>query len=307
MGVNLYSFAYRRPRPAQEFLEYCYSLGAGGIQTELTRSDDAKQLGRRAGELGMYLEIISELPRANIAEFEETVRAAKEAGALCLRTACLSGRRYENFSSLADWKKFVADSRAAITRALPVLKKFRLPMGIENHKDWTAEELADLLQEYSSEYLGACIDTGNNIALLDDPYGAVERLAPYVVCTHLKDMAVEEYVEGFLLAEVPLGEGFLDVRRIVGTLTRARPTTRFTLEMITRDPLKVPCLTQKYWVTWPDRSGASLARTLAMVRAHRANRPLPEPGHFERESRLSLEENNVRRCLAYARTELGLT
>src|SRR5579864_8445159 len=33
MGVNVYSFAYRRPKSTLEFLEYCHSLGAGGVQT----------------------------------------------------------------------------------------------------------------------------------------------------------------------------------------------------------------------------------------------------------------------------------
>src|SRR5215472_17077701 len=56
MGVNLYSFGYRRPKSALEFLEYCYSLGAGGVQTELdsTETDYLKRLRRRAEELGMY-------------------------------------------------------------------------------------------------------------------------------------------------------------------------------------------------------------------------------------------------------------
>src|SRR5205823_6906205 len=198
MGVNLYSFASRHPRSALEFLEYCHSLGAGGLQTELESFEAVyiNRLARRSEELGMYLEIISGLPGADAGKFELTLKAAKQAGALCLRSACLSGRRYETFASLEDWKKFVADSKAKIARALPVLEKYRMPMGIENHKDWTAEEQVVLLREHSSEYLGVCLDTGNNIALLDDPYESIELLAPYAVCTHIKDMAVNECADG---------------------------------------------------------------------------------------------------------------
>ncbi len=36
MGISIYSFPYRRPKSAYEFLKYCYSLGAGGVQAELT-------------------------------------------------------------------------------------------------------------------------------------------------------------------------------------------------------------------------------------------------------------------------------
>jgi 3-oxoisoapionate decarboxylase len=308
MGVNLYSFAYRHPRSALEFLEYCHSLGAGGLQTELEslEADYLNKLRQRAEKLGMYLEIISGLPGADAPKFELTVKAAKQAGALCLRSACLSGRRYETFASLEDWKKFVADSKASIARALPVLEKYRMPMGIENHKDWTAEEQVVLLREHSSEYLGVCLDTGNNIALLDDPYVSIKLLAPYAVCTHIKDMAVNECAEGFLLSEVPLGAGVLDMQRIVHMIARARPQTRFTLEMITRDPLRVNCLGEKYWVTFPERSGVYLARTLTMVRGNKPRAPLPSPEKSDHNARLSLEEDNVKRCLAYAREQLGL-
>jgi 3-oxoisoapionate decarboxylase len=309
MGVNLYSFHYRRPQSAYDFLDYCHRLGAGGVQTELDSLERPYlvKLRRRAEELGMYLEVIADLPRADTAGFERTVSAAKDAGALCLRTACLSGRRYENFSTLDEWQRFVTEAKSKVATAVSIVEKYRLPMAIENHKDWTAEELAALLKDYSSAYLGACIDTGNNIALLDDPIDVVERLAPYALSTHLKDMAAEEYEQGFLLAEVPLGEGMLDMKRILGAISRARPKTKFTLEMITRDPLQVPCLTDKYWATFPGRNGRFLAHTLELVRGHKPRRPLTWPDREAPAARLELEESNVKRCLDYARQELGLT
>ena len=306
MGVNQYSFHYRQIKSAYEFLEYCHSLGAGGIQTELDSLDAGyiSKLRRRAEDLGMYVEVIAELPRQDTSKFEATVVAARDAGALCLRTACLGGRRYENFSSFDEWKRFVAESRARIARAAPIVEKHRLPMAIENHKDWTADELAALLKNVSSEYVGACVDTGNNIALLDDPLELVERLVPYAVSTHFKDMAVAEYSDGFLLAEVPLGEGFLDLGWIVTTIRRARPRTKLTLEMITRDPLKVPCLTDKYWATFPDRNGSDLARTLRMVREHPSRQPLLKPDGLDPTARLAAEERNVKKCLEYAAQKL---
>src|SRR5262249_53709299 len=154
-------------------------------------------------------------------------------------------------------------------------------------------------------YVGACVDTGNNIALLEDPLEVVETLAPRAYSVHLKDMAVAEYEEGFLLAEVPLGDGFLDLKKVVGTLRQAQPAVRFNLEMITRDPLKVPCLTPKYWATFESLPGRHLARTLALVRKHAA-RSLPKLSGLAKEQQLAVEEDNVRKCLAYARKHLEL-
>ena len=51
---------------------------------------------------------------------------------------------------------------------------------------------------------GGCVDTGNNISLLDDPMELIEGLAPYAISTHIKDMGVEPWKDGFLLSELPL-------------------------------------------------------------------------------------------------------
>jgi sugar phosphate isomerase/epimerase len=103
------------------------------------------------------------------------------------------------------------------------------------------------------------LDTGNKLALLDYPYGAIEALAPYAFTVHFKDQALREYEHGFLLADIPLGQGSFDMQRIAAILKRAKPDVRMMLELITRDPLKVPCLSEKYWATMPQVSGNDLA------------------------------------------------
>jgi sugar phosphate isomerase/epimerase len=309
MGLATTSFmTARRPKDTFEFLEYSHSLGAGGIQAALasTEADYLRKLRDRAGQLGMFIEVMAGLPRQGVEAFERTALAAKEVGGLCLRAACLGGRRYETFATLEDWKRFVADSKASIERALPVIDKHRIPLALENHKDWTLEEFLALLKQYSHERLGVCLDTGNNIALLDDPMELVKGLAPYAFSTHIKDMGLAEYPDGFLLSEVPLGEGILNLKAIVSQIRTARPQTKMSLEMITRDPLQVPCLTGKYWATFPERSGRHLARTLALVRSRKDPRPLPRMDGLDATAQLRVEEDNVKQCLNYAREQLGL-
>jgi len=119
-------------------------------------------------------------------------------------------------------------------------------------------------------------------------------------------MAVQEYEDGFLLAEVPLGEGVLDLPKVVQALRSRHPEARFSLEMMTRDPLKVPCLTDKYWAAMADVPGRDLARTLKMVRARGRKEALPRISHLPPSEQFAVEEDNVRKCLAYAREHLGL-
>ncbi len=309
MGTTTDSFHYRKPKVALEFLEYCHSLGAGGIETALDSHDPAylKRIRRRLEETGMYLEAWATMPGRDTEGFERTARAAKEAGASALRAFSLGGRRYEVFNTYDEWKEFVARSRDSLRRAVPVAEKHRITLGMENHKDWTGDEMLALMKEYQSEYLGVCLDTGNNIAFLEDTTELVEKLAPYASSCHLKDMATAEYEEGLLVADMALGEGTLDVKRIVGTILRARPKIHITLEMMSRNPLKVPVLGSKFWVTFPEREGRDLARALREARTVKPKAPLPEVESLEPAARLKLEEDVVLRCFAYARDELGLT
>jgi sugar phosphate isomerase/epimerase len=295
-----------RPKDSIEFLEHCDSLGAGGVQTFLSSLEPeyCRKFRARAEQAQMYVEVMVPLPKGDIAGFEKYIVAAKEAGADRVRAGALSGRRYETFDTIEAWKKFVDDAHAAVERAVPILERHKMPMALENHKDWTIGDMLGILKSYSSEYLGVCIDTGNNISLLDDPMEVVRAFAPYAVATHVKDMGVAEYPDGFLLSEMPLGDGMLDMKEVVRTIQRARPSTRITLEMITRDPLKVPCLTDKYWLTFPDRPGKYLADTLAMLRKHQQK--LPTFDGLDKAMQARLEDDNVKHCLNYARNSLGL-
>ena len=291
-----------RPKDNIEFLTHAIELGAAGIQAPLTSTDPAyiRRFRDLAERHGMYYEAMLRLPQPNDSgEFERGMALAKSAGAIAVRTQCLGSRRYETFHSMPEWQRFVEASNTALQRAVPVAERARLPLAVENHKDWTADELASLMQSHASEYLGVCLDFGNNLALLDAPDEVFGKLAKYATAVHLKDMALEPADDGFLLSEVVLGEGIVDWRRGIAAVQKARPATRITLEMITRDPLRVPCLTDAYWSTFPDRGGRQMAHILRMAN-NPARRRLPRMMQQSLPALRRLEDENVRNCLRIA-------
>lgn len=314
MGLTSDSFQSIRFASPQRLLDVdrlmtlAADVGAAGAHGGMTQIDLdwARRTRRMKDELGMYVEVQTFLPREDPAVFEHAVSIAKEAGATSLRVVCLLGRRYEMFDTLEGWKTAVVGFHRQIAAAVPIVERYRMPLGIENHKDWRVDEQVALLKYYDSEYLGVSLDTGNNLTVLDDPMEVVEKLAPYTFNVHLKDMAAEEYERGYLLSEVPLGEGMLDIKRMVDTVRRARPEVHFSLEMITRDPLEVPCLTDKYWATFDDVNGICLARLLSNIRAHKPRTPLPRITGLTPDERYALERELVDRSIVYARDQLGL-
>jgi sugar phosphate isomerase/epimerase len=292
------------------FLEHCRSLGVHSVQVGIGVRDPfyTKELRARAEAGSIHLEGIVSLPReeADLDRFDAEVATAKQSGATILRTVTLAGRRYETFASAASFRRFADQALHGLSLAARVVRRQNMRLAVENHKDWRSDELIALLDKVGCEDVGVCLDTGNSIALLEDPMEVVETLAPRALSTHFKDMELEEYPAGFLLSEVPLGTGILDLRRVVRVLRRARPEIRFNLEMITRDPLSVPCLTERYWATFPDLPGRHLARTLSLVRAHRPRSALPRVSHLTPQEQLRTEDDNVSSSLAYARQRLEL-
>src|SRR5258708_1969645 len=223
---------------------------------------------------------------------------------MVLRPVLMNGRRYEVFDSADAYNKFLDQGKQALALARPAVEKHEIRMAVENHKDLQAPELLDLIKKLGSPLIGVCIDTGNSVALLETPQETVEMLAPHVFTTHVKDMGVEEYPDGFLLAEVPLGTGFLDLAKLIATVRKPRPEVRLNLEMITRDPLKIPCLTPKYWATLESIPARRLAEMISLVRTKAGKKPLPRVKDLSKQDQLKREDENVRQSLLYAKEHL---
>lgn len=291
------------------FLKHCRDVGAGGMQVSLGVLDAAlvKALRDFEDEHRLFIDGIVNPPKddGDLARFEAEIRTAAEVGVQAVRTVVMPGRRYEQFKSLAEVREAEAKALKMLELAVPIVTRHRVRLAVENHKDQRIDERLALYKHLSCEFIGATVDTGNSFALLDDPYGAIEALAPYAFSVHFKDQALREYEHGFLLADIPLGQGSFDMQRINAIFKRAKPDVRMMLELITRDPLKVPCLTDKFWATMPSVSGSDLARTLRFVREYPA-KTLQEVGSLSLEKQAELEDANIAASLKYAREELGM-
>ncbi|MFN3151533.1 sugar phosphate isomerase/epimerase family protein [Bremerella sp.] len=291
------------------FLKHCHALGAGGMQADLgvMTAQEIDTLRSFAEQHGLFIDAIVKPPRGDddIRRFEDEIRTARDVGVQAARTTIIPGRRYERFTTLAEFSEFERRGRAMLERAAPIVEKCRVPFAVENHKDQRLDERLALLNHIDSEFVGACIDTGNSFALLDGTYEPIEVLAPYAFTVHLKDQALQPYPEGFLLGDIPLGQGSFDLKRMVESIRKVKPDIRFALELITRDPLRVPCLTEAYYATMPTAAATDLAQTLRFVQRHPTTR-LQEVSSLPVASQVKLEDENVAASIAFAGQQLGI-
>ena len=286
------------------FYRYARALGAGSVQTPL-RGIAPTAMREVVEELGGNYEAEVRLPESDhdLAAFEEEVRRAREAGATVARAVLMGGRRYEVFSTLPDYRAFAEESRRILARIEPVARRHGLKIAVENHKDHTAAELAELMRGLSSEWIGVLVDTGNNLALLEDPVETITALAPFVMSVHLKDMALQPMEQGFLLSEVRPGTGMLDLVAMVARLLARNPSIALHLEMATRDPLRVPCLTDAYFATFPERRETHLDAAMARVKANPPKGEVPKVAGKPLEAVIAEEEANNRQGLEWMRRE----
>lgn len=300
-------------RAGFDIVEHCRKIGLGGVQTNppATDADAIRKFRDRIESCNFHLICDPNLPRdaASVAAFDNQVKAFKEAGAACLHVA-LTGRRYEDFAAFEPWKTMFERIQNQIELAEPVLKKYRMKLGVENHKGYRAAEHAAWLKRLGSEWVGVCLDFGNNMSLCENPMDTLKTLLPYTVFAHIKDMAVQEYEEGFLLSEVPMGDGCLDLKEMVRLLRQKDPNMIFGLEMITRDPLKIPVYMPKYWATFDDSysplPGRELARMMALVKTNKPPKPLPSMAGLTPARQVQLEDDYNNQCIAWAKQNVNM-
>jgi sugar phosphate isomerase/epimerase len=113
---------------------------------------------------------------------------------------------------------------AMLHEAVPHAEQRGIRLAIENHIDFTADEVLWLIEQVGSPWLGVNFDTGNFVRLLDDPVAGMAKLAPHVYATHVKDLDVRKGIgagEWFFFSSVPVGRGVVDNRRLVEMLAAA--------------------------------------------------------------------------------------
>ncbi len=316
MGGEEPGFGNRNRAGGFDILEHCHSLGLGVVRLGAPNREAPMPCARVRKKLDTYgmrlhrqrrtARTDAALPRAY--EPPRLPPARRELDAVTTQ-ASFTARRYEEFDTFEAFKTSLEAAQEVLSSGpSQSCASHKMKLAIENHKGWRAAEHAAWVKQIGSEYVGVCYDFGNNIALCEDPAETYKLLAPLTFYVSFKDMAVAPYEDGFLLSEVALGEGILDIPGMVKGLQQRDPGMIFALEMITREPLKIPVFTKKYWATFDDGysplPGRDLARVLEIARSSQEaadDHGRPQPG-----AGAQTEDDLINRSIEYARKNLSL-
>jgi sugar phosphate isomerase/epimerase len=238
-----------------------------------------QQVKDRAARLGLTLDagmgcICSTSASYNKKEGEPTaylekgLRVAKAIGASSMR--CYMGASADRRGKLpieAHMETTIKTLRKVRTKA----QDLNVKIGLENHSgDMQAREVKIIIEESGKDFVGSCMDTGNPMWVVEDPFVTLETLAPYVVTTHIRDSAVFEVPRGAAAQWVALGEGSVDFKRLVEMYRRHCPQASMQLEIITgRKPEILPYLEPDFWKAFSKMPAWEFARFVALAKSGR--------------------------------------
>jgi len=222
-----------RSMTLESFLDRAHSLDVDGVSLEscfIPRKKDAGYLSSirdRLDEYGFDRVYAWGHPDGleggtNTAEYDAMIGAidhACQVGAKVMRVVGSSfSFRFENH------QEQISRLVKMFKTAVKVAADCDIKLAIENHIDFTGAEILQLLEEVDSPYLGLNFDTGNFARLLDDPIKAMEKLAPFTLATHIKDLKVNQDAavdDWNFLSTTPVGDGFIDNLELARLLKRA--------------------------------------------------------------------------------------
>ena len=188
-------------------------------------------------------------------------------------------------------------------------------IALENHSgDMQAREVKTIIEESGPDHVASCLDTGNPMWVVEDPFVTLETLAPYVVTTHVRDSAVFETPRGAAAQWVALGDGNVDFVKFVAEFRRLCPQSSMQLEVITgRPPTELPYLEPGFWKAFPKMPAWEFARFVALAKSGHpfmgamviedvaGKRPQVMMDALQEQQRLDLE-----RSLEYAKKKLNV-
>lgn len=236
---------------------------------------------------------------ASIPAIEKALAGAQEMGAKVLRYACGPMFCWKDPVPLPQFAKVMA-------KAAKLAEAAGIPIAIENHQDYTSEELAGVLKKLNSRWVGVWFDTGNSLALLEDPVFTAKTLAPYVMGIHLKEYVVFPAAGGFDLVGVPLGEGIVDNPSVLKILKQKFKGDTFYVAI--ENPLErcyIPALSPKYVAKFAKRPIKDFGVIANFIEASKQKYPdgikLPHEAGLTDKQILAAEQKNNELAVAYAR------
>ena len=202
-----------------------------------------------------------------------------------------------------------------VESTIKALKKVRGPaldagvkIALENHAgDLHSRELADLIERAGPDFVGATLDTGNATWTLEDPVETFRNLAPYTVCSGIRDSMVWPSDNGVRVQWTAMGEGCVDLKTIFAEWAKRCPDVPVQIETISGFSKEFPFLQSKFWAPYSAIRADDFSRFVLLSRKGKELKSFSPPAGVDRKkAQQEYQLSELERSLKFCREELGL-
>jgi sugar phosphate isomerase/epimerase len=279
MKIGIDSYCYHRlfgevypdqEKPEQlktvdDFLEFAHKLDVDGVSLETCflpslEDDYLKDLGQKIKSYGF--DTVFAWGHPNGLERGLNPDAFADMKRMIPKTRLMGTDIMRITGSAFDWR--FENHREQIERLIPMYKEavkiaesYGVKIAVENHIDFRADEMLEMVQAVNSPNFGINCDTGNFLRLLDDPIEGMKKLAPYVLSTHIKDLVVNPEAkvnDWYFFSGVPVGQGMVDNMTLAEILSQNGYTGFLAVEI--DHPVR----------EWMNREDEAIARSIEKLK-----------------------------------------
>ena len=125
------------------------------------------------------------------------------------------------------------------TNAMKVADNYDIKLADENHIDYNADEMLEIIHNVNHPNFGINFDTGNFLRVLDDPIQGMEKLARFTFSTHVKDLKINPQAavnDWYFFSCTPVGDGLVDNQKLAQLLKDANYEGFLAMEIDTLHP-----------------------------------------------------------------------
>jgi 3-oxoisoapionate decarboxylase len=195
---------------------WAFPVGDGGYVADLKARVDEAGFERIVG-WGHPDGLHGGTDEAALEELKGQIPVARELGASVMRIVASSMVYVDE-----PKEPQIQNTVRMLREAVEVAAANDIVLAIENHIDFTSTEIMQILDGVGSENLKVNFDTGNALRMFEDPVEAAQRLAPYTVSTHTKDVTAYRGgspAERFVFwPSCPVGQGLVDMPAVAQAL-----------------------------------------------------------------------------------------
>ena len=172
---------------------------------------------------------------------------------------------------------------ARLRELLPYVEERGMILAVENHQDAATEDFWRLYEQTGqSPAFGVTLDTGNPLAVGQDPVQAARDLAPLIRHIHCKDYTLHFAPNGYRLVRCAAGEGVVDFPTILDIASANGHDILPGIEVAAQATRTVPVLEDGWWACYPDRPTAGFLDVLRLLWAKGQASDAPYSSAWER-------------------------